>query len=169
MKGSFSSSRIFFFGFFNTHTHTQKERKKERKKGVPTRVILEEKFKNKALDESTLFQTHEKRLTSFDRRRARFDSRPGFRRRRYSYSRRVNSRAPLLLVSSNVQLFSNCVVSLESQLRVNAFTARYESVVQTPPPPPPPRGRRRITQQQLFSATREPRLRLLVDLLFRDE
>merc|ERR1711871_1718771 len=38
-----------------------------------------------------------------------------------------------------------------------------------PPPPPPPRGRRRITQQQLFSATREPRLRLLVDLLFRDE
>lgn len=79
-----------------------------------------------------LFQTHEKRLTSFDRRRARFDSRPGFRRRRYSHSRRVNSRAPLVLVSSNVQLFSNCVVSLESQLRVNAFTARYESVVQTP-------------------------------------
>ena len=104
-----------------------------------------------------LFQTHEKRLTSFDRRRARFDSRPGFRRRRYSHSRRVNSRAPLVLVSSNVQLFSNCVVSLESQLRVKMRLPRATSV-SCKPPPPPPRGRRRITQQQqLFSATRDPR------------
>ena len=95
---------------------------------------MEGKFKNKALDESTLFQTHEKRLTSFDRRRARFDSRPGFRRRRYSHSRRVNSRAPLLLVSSNVQLFSNCVVSLESQLRVKMRLPRATSVsCKTPP------------------------------------
>ena len=119
---------------------------------------MEGKFKNKALDESTSFQTHEKRLTSFDRpRRARFDSRPGFRRRRYSHSRRVNSRAPLVLVSSNVQLFSNCVVSLESQLRVKMRLPRATSV-SCKPPPPPPRGRRRITQQQqLFSATRDPR------------
>ena len=125
--------------------------------------------KNKALDESTFVsnarkKTHVVRSSSCT---IRFSARVSAAAL-FVFATRKLARAIIIGLLGCATFFQLCCISRITIACECVYRALRECRA-NPPPPPPPRGRRRITQQQLFSATREPRLRLLVDLLFRDE
>ena len=142
---------FFFFAYFSSAflpPHRKKERKKERKKGSTRNKFWKKNCKNKALDNRRCFKRTK------DSRRSIVvvcDSILNQVSAAALFVFATRARAPLLLVSSDIATFRMCCIS-QILMRVGAFTARYESVM--PTLPTTTAGTRRITQQQLFSATR---------------